>query len=264
MKTQIASADVRGSLGRLVPTPDGASPGHSRQTDSTLSLRLSSADGLVSISSEIARLDIEDNAIVTLLFQKTAEKLVLQVGKNANVNAVFVPESGTTHREIILAGEGSSYNEQTIIVGNGTDVFTITNKVVNAAPKTTANVVMTGILDGNATASLTGTMRIPFGSRKASSHLTQNMLLTSPDARADVVPNMEIIENDVTAGHAATVRPLDEDSLFYLRSRGFSAHDARQILIQAFIRPSLRGISEDALANITQIIDRRLHHVLLQ
>ena len=64
------------------------------------------------------------------------------------------------------------------------------------------------------------------------------------EARADTVPAMEILTNDVSAKHAATCAQLDEDRLFYLSSRGIGTVDARKLMVRGFLDSALSSMHE--------------------
>ena len=72
-------------------------------------------------------------------------------------------------------------------------------------------------------------------------------ILLSRTSRIDARPRLEIYADDVKCAHGATVGQLDEDNLFYLRSRGIDESDARDLLIYAFAAASLERLDNEAL-----------------
>ena len=86
--------------------------------------------------------------------------------------------------------------------------------------------------------------------------MSQSLLL-SPDAEIDTKPELEIFADDVKCSHGATVGELDQDQLFYLRTRGVPEPEAREILVRAFLHEALqlvanepaRALLEDAVAH---------------
>ena len=77
-----------------------------------------------------------------------------------------------------------------------------------------------------------------------------NNLLPSDRANADSKPNLEIFADDVKASHGATVGQLDEDQMFYLRTRGFSYEQARNILVYAYTKGVLDEVAIPSLNNV--------------
>ena len=82
-------------------------------------------------------------------------------------------------------------------------------------------------------------------------------LLLSRDAEADAKPELEIFADDVVCSHGATVGELDENLMFYLKSRGIAEEDARNMLIDAFLVDTLDEIEDpDFAAFMTSQINR--------
>ena len=202
-------------------------------------------------------IEIGENAELTIIEMLTSDHSInlsesIKLNKQSKVHVISVATDNNVNvrRKVNLVGEKSEYLEHNVFYGTGLQAFDINTEVINSAPKTKATVLMHGVLDGSAVAKCTGNMKIPKGSFKTESRLSQHVLLLSNDAKADNFPYLEIEENDVTASHAATVRPIDSESLFYLRSRGLSEEEARKSLVLAFLTPFLSSLPESVLANI--------------
>ena len=71
-------------------------------------------------------------------------------------------------------------------------------------------------------------------------------LLLSREAEMDIKPELQIFADDVKCSHGATIGALDEEQVFYLRSRGIPEADARQIFIRAFLEEALEPVTHDA------------------
>ena len=81
-------------------------------------------------------------------------------------------------------------------------------------------------------------------------------LLLSQDAVANALPQLEIYADDVKCSHGATTGVLDQEALFYLRSRGISRSRARKMLIEAFVDEIVGEIRDDAVRNrFSDILD---------
>ena len=202
-------------------------------------------------------IEIGENAELTIIEMLTSDNSVnlsesIKLSKESKVHLISVATDNNVNvkRKVILVGEKAEYKEHNVFYGIGLQAFDINTEVINAAPKTKATVLMHGVLDGAAVSKCIGNMKIPKGSFKAESRLSQHVLLLSNDAKADNFPYLEIEENDVKASHAATVRPVDSESLFYLRSRGLSEEEARKSLVLAFLTPFLSSLPESILENI--------------
>lgn len=128
--------------------------------------------------------------------------------------------------------------------------------VDHAVPDCTSEVLYKGVFDGQAHGVFDGRVLVRHGAQRTNAVTTNKNLLLSATARADTKPQLEIFADDVKCGHGATVGQLDQDEIFYLRSRGLSVAEARRLLTFGFARevseklpvPSLRVRLDGALA----------------
>jgi len=100
------------------------------------------------------------------------------------------------------------------------------------------------------------------GAQKTDAYQTNRNLLLSDGARADSLPNLEIQADDVKCSHGATVGQLDEESRFYLMSRGLSREQAERLVVLGFLgevlsRLPLGGVVE----KVTGVIEEKLRSV---
>src|SRR5690606_4613926 len=98
------------------------------------------------------------------------------------------------------------------------------------------------ILDGRARAVFNGRVYIAKDAQKIDASQASNNLLLSKLAEIDTKPELEIYADDVKCAHGATVGQLDENMLFYLRSRGIDGDTARSLLIYAFADEIIRRV----------------------
>ena len=102
------------------------------------------------------------------------------------------------------------------------------------------------VLDGAARGVFQGRIDVAQVAQKTDGYQMNHALLLSPDAEVDSKPELRINADDVKCSHGATVGALDEDQLFYLRSRGVPLADARAMLIRGFLSESLTDITDDS------------------
>jgi Fe-S cluster assembly protein SufD len=101
----------------------------------------------------------------------------------------------------------------------------------------------------------TGRIVVRPGAQRTDSKQTNNNLLLSAEARADSQPQLEIYADDVKCTHGATLGPLDDASMFYLRSRGIDAGAARRLLTY--------GFGADIVGRVrSAVVREHLDHVL--
>jgi Fe-S cluster assembly protein SufD len=120
-------------------------------------------------------------------------------------------------------------------------------RIDHLKPYGTSNLLFKGVLGGRGRAVFNGKVVVHEGASKTNANQTNNNLLLSEEAEADPKPELEIYHNDVKCAHGATVGQLDEDALFYLRSRGIALPEARQILTVGFAKEVLQSIRIDRL-----------------
>jgi Fe-S cluster assembly protein SufD len=120
-------------------------------------------------------------------------------------------------------------------------------QVEHAARDTVSELTWRGVADARGRGVFNGTIVVQPGADGADAQLSNKNLLLSPHAEIDTKPVLEIHADEVKAAHGATVGQLDERALFYLRSRGVPAGQARTLLTFAFCRTALDGIANTAL-----------------
>ena len=117
--------------------------------------------------------------------------------------------------------------------------------VDHSAKNTFGRVVIKGIAANGSKVSVDGMVKIEEGAEKTDSFLEMRMLLLDKKSSATVEPKLEIENNNVKASHAATVGKIDEEELFYLKSRGVSAEDARLLIVDGFLKEIKEKIKEN-------------------
>lgn len=123
----------------------------------------------------------------------------------------------------------------------------ITTRFDHAHPHCASRQAFKGVLDGRARSVFQGRVFVAPDAQKTDAHQLNRNLLLSPRAQADSKPELIIHADDVKCSHGATVGNLDEDALFYLRTRGIDAATAEAMLVQAFVRELLDALPEDAV-----------------
>ncbi len=116
-------------------------------------------------------------------------------------------------------------------------------------PRCVSQELYKGILSGRARGVFNGAVYVHPGADKTDAHQTNNNLLLSRDAEIDTKPQLEIYADDVKCSHGATVGQLDENMLFYLRSRGIDEQAARGLLVYGFARDVIDRIEVNAIRN---------------
>ncbi|MFO7873858.1 MAG: Fe-S cluster assembly protein SufD [Bacteroidales bacterium] len=126
-------------------------------------------------------------------------------------------------------------------------------------PKSHSNQLYKGILDEEATAVFSGKVLVRRHAQETIAHQNNKNILLTDDARANTQPHLEIYADDVKCSHGATVGQLDQEAMFYMRSRGLSERTARQLMMIAFADEVVGKISIEPLRDrIHNMVEKRL------
>ena len=148
----------------------------------------------------------------------------------------------------VLAGEGAHVDLDGCYLADGTSLVDNHTTIDHATPHCTSHELYKGILDGKAKAVFNGRIIVRLDAQKTDSKQTNRALLLSDEATMNSNPQLEIFADDVKCTHGAAVGQLDEEAMFYLRARGLSEKDARDMLIHAYAGEVLERISIPRLA----------------
>jgi Fe-S cluster assembly protein SufD len=134
----------------------------------------------------------------------------------------------------VLAGEGGECLINGLFVGNGRQHLDNYMHVEHASPHCSSRQFYNGILDDHAHGVFHGRIVVHKDAQKTDAKQTNRNLLLSDDAQIDTKPQLEIYADDVKCTHGATIGQIEENALFYLRSRGIEEVSARRLLLLAF------------------------------
>lgn len=140
------------------------------------------------------------------------------------------------------------------------------------APHCSSNEHFKGVLDDAALANFTGCIRVRPDAQKTEAYQVNNNLLLSDMARINAKPQLIIDADDVKCSHGATVGQIDEEAMFYLRSRGIGKEEARMMMMFGFAHDIIRHVKLEPLRmKIDDLVDKRLrgelskcHHCVMQ
>ncbi|MFB5616831.1 MAG: SufD family Fe-S cluster assembly protein, partial [Nitrosopumilus sp.] len=136
--------------------------------------------------------------------------------------------------EYFLNGTGASSNDSEVIFGNNEQSFDIQTNVNHESPATEGRVVEKSILRNKSKSLFKGMIRIKENATKSNSFLSGRSILLDKDAKSDAIPGLEIFTNDVKATHSASVAQIDEEQVFYLKTRCLSHEEAERTIVEGF------------------------------
>ena len=176
--------------------------------------------------------------------------VAVEEGKGAKVEQVRIELGGVlsacgTRAE--LSASKSEYDLDAVYFGSGDAVLDYNDVSVHTAKDTLCEMHTAGVLTGRADKILRGTIDFRRGAKRGVGHESEDVLLFSPDARNRTAPLILCGEEEVEGQHAASIGRLDEEKLYYLRSRGLSEAQARRLMVDARFAPALDKIPLEAL-----------------
>jgi Fe-S cluster assembly protein SufD len=113
----------------------------------------------------------------------------------------------------------------------------------HVAPNCTSDLLYKGALRDQSRAVYSGWVHVRPGAQKTNAMQTSRNMVLSESAKADAIPNLEIEANDVRCGHAASVGPVEEETLFYLQSRGIPRDEAERLVVTGFFQEVLDRVA---------------------
>jgi Fe-S cluster assembly protein SufD len=159
----------------------------------------------------------------------------------------------------ILKGDGSTSDMKVISVGVGTQQLNYTTRAVHFGKSSASDMITRAVMRDEASAIINGITKIEHGATKADGQQTERVLMLSPKARGDANPILLIEENDVSAGHAASVGKVNPEQVYYLMSRGISRDEAERLIIYGFLDPVIEEIPLERLRDqLRQLVERKI------
>lgn len=146
-----------------------------------------------------------------------------------------------------LEGNGSTLNWLGFTFGVGTQQLLWAPRVHHIGVSTTATIQWKSAVADSAYVVFDGMINIEHGAQGTNSDLRDHVLHLSPKARSDSIPGLEIDANEVKAGHGSTSGQIDEEQLFYLRSRGFSPEEATRTIVLGFFASIVEQITVESV-----------------
>jgi Fe-S cluster assembly protein SufD len=192
----------------------------------------------------------------------------IQVGRSGRASSHAIALGGLISRHdavAVLGGEGADCTLNGLYLADGHQLIDNHTEIDHAMPHGTSHELYKGILGGQARGVFNGRIRVRPDAQKTDAKQTNKTLLLSDEAQINTKPQLEIFANDVRCTHGATVGQLNQEALFYLRTRGIGLHDARNLLVTAFAADVTGRIPlEPVRAELDRLLASRLDGALAQ
>jgi Fe-S cluster assembly protein SufD len=158
-----------------------------------------------------------------------------------------------------LMGDGSYGDTKSVVVGRGEQKQNFTTEVIHYGQRSEGYILKHGVMKDGASSIFNGIGKIEHGASKANAEQESRVLMLSERARGDANPILLIDEDDVTAGHAASVGRVDPLQMYYLMSRGISKTEAERLIIHGFLAPVVNALPiEGVKKQLVEVIERKV------
>ncbi|QKS72210.1 Fe-S cluster assembly protein SufD [Paenalkalicoccus suaedae] len=231
---------------------------------------VSEGSGEEAIANIIAEVHVADGATVRFgAVDNLTNAVTTYVNRRGQVTgrdaklywALGLMNDGNTVSEntTYLHGEGSYGDTKSVTIGRGSQSQNFTTNMVHFGKNSDGQILKHGVMKDSATSIFNGISKIEHGATKANGEQTERVLMLSEKARGDANPILLIDEDDVTAGHAASVGKIDPIQMFYLMSRGLSRLQAERLIIHGFLEPVVSELPIDSVKEqLYELIERKV------
>ena len=161
-----------------------------------------------------------------------------------------------------LYGKGSHADMKVVALSSGKQVQGIDTRVTNYGCNSIGNILQHGVILEKGTLTFNGIGHIIKGAKGADAQQESRVLMLSDQARSDANPILLIDENDVTAGHAASIGQVDPEDMYYLMSRGLDQATAERLVVRGFlgsviVEIPVKEVRDEMIATIEEKLSKR-------
>ena len=182
------------------------------------------------------------------------QRIKSNLDRDATLNSLYVTMGGSLSRTEVQSALNQGSNSEMLAVyfadkDQHFDQYTLQHHI---EPRAHSDLLFKGVLADKARGVFSGLIKVELNAQKTDAYQKNRTLLLSDDARTDSVPQLEINANDVRCSHGSTTGPVDEQELFYLRSRGIPKPVAEKMLVTAFLEDVLNRVP---LKNVVKYLE---------
>ncbi|MFM1613642.1 Fe-S cluster assembly protein SufD [Streptococcus mutans] len=161
-----------------------------------------------------------------------------------------------------LIGNGSHAELKVVAASSGRQIQGINTRVTNYGNNSIGHILQHGVILERGTLTFNGIGHIIKGAKGADAQQESRVLMLSDKARSDANPILLIDENEVTAGHAASIGQVDPEDMYYLMSRGIDKETAERLVIRGFLGTVIteipvKAVRDEMIAVLDEKLDKR-------
>ena len=178
------------------------------------------------------------NYIEPLVTDVYSEVRKVEAGQKLDLTYVILPgESRNIDLFIDLVGEGAEVSLKGLYLCGGDERVNFRILMHHRAPGCVSRQLFNGIAGGSSHVTFEGRIIVAPDAQKTEAYQENHNIVLSDQAHAETMPQLEIYADDVKCSHGATVGRLDEEALFYMRTRGVPEKDAKVLQMLSFLSP---------------------------
>src|SRR3954453_1408690 len=180
---------------------------------------------------------------------------VVQVGRDAYVHWLPSYLGGSLtrqHLELAVSEPGGDMAFRGLFFAERDELLDLFAVDLHETGPSGGDVHWRGAATGKAKASFEGLIQINPGAQQSHTYLQIHSMMLSPRAKVDATPSVLVSADDVSASHGGTVGELDEDLIFYMRSRGLSRTEAVRVIVEGFFEPLIGELGDEGLEEMVR------------
>ena len=170
---------------------------------------------------------------------------IVKAGEKLELTFVVLPgESRDIDVAVDLVGEGAEVTLKGLYLCGGDERVNFRILMHHRVPGCVSHQLFNGLAGGSARVSFDGRIIVAPDAQQTEAYQENHNILLSDTAHVDTTPQLEIYADDVKCSHGATIGQLDEDALFYMRTRGVPEKEAKVLQMISFLSPVTVGLDE--------------------
>lgn len=212
-------------------------------------------DSNSNLTNIVSEIEVEENAKFSLHFiqlDSDESKLINSIYADQEKNSTLTIDTFTLGGQLVrnnvrmnVNGENSTSNLNGVYLPTGNQHIDNHTIVDHKVPHCNSNELYKGVIDGSATGVFNGKVFVRKDAQKTNAFQSNGNVLLTDDASVYSKPELEIYADDVKCSHGSTTGQLDEEAVYYLRTRGISESNARKLLVSAFVGEVIDNIDQE-------------------
>ncbi|MDR0714184.1 MAG: Fe-S cluster assembly protein SufD [Bacteroidales bacterium] len=217
-------------------------------------------DGKTVENNDTTEIRLEENAILNIILLQEGDptaqlqtKTVVRQAAGSRMTIHYAALSGKHIRNelcVSLDGRHAEHQAYGLAFTENAEHTGNEIQIIHASPECKSNQLFKQILSGASTGAFAGKVTVCKDAQKTTARQRSSNILLNLKAKMNIQPHLEIYADDVKCSHGATVGQLNDEALFYLRTRGISNSEAKKILLRAFLEEVVETIQHQYIKDI--------------